>query len=148
MLVHLLNLNHLVTFPASQKHWTFFPIMDVDWLGIKRRVKAIAKLTNLLIGILRFRFFRLLFFKLLLLWLLSFCTVRVNVCLYLDFLFLLFWHSSWLNVVLYKCTFNLFNLSGSQLAELSAHFVAHDLVQFHYAFRCHYSYILESMLDA
>lgn len=100
MLMHLLNFDDLVTFPASQQHGTFFPVMDVDRLWVERWVMSVAETANLFIVQLRFRLSLHRFFPLLLLWLLPFCTTRVNVGWHLHlWLLLLLWHGSWHYVV-------------------------------------------------
>jgi len=63
MVVHCLNLDHLLALPTSRKHRTILPIVEIDGIFIEFFVVCAAEIARLFVK------FRLLLLKLLLSWL-------------------------------------------------------------------------------
>jgi len=153
MIVHLLNFNYLVAFPACVKHGTFLPIMNVNRLGVKAGIKSIAKATDLVIwwlldnlSILLSRFFFWLACLLLLfsspfstLWIYISYHVNLGLCLR----FRLFWY----NFSIQKCLFYLINLGRSKFIKTFSYFFPKSTIQLNNTFCCNSANILQLMLN-
>ena len=141
VLVHLLDLDDLVTLPTRRQHWTLLPIMNVDGLTVEARIVSAAKVACLLFWRLLLVHGLYLCLMLLLLlkwWLLDWClflscacgalcTLRVNICADVyDFLVLwLFLLVLWRNFSFNECSFNLLYLCRPQFTEAIPDFFTH-----------------------
>jgi hypothetical protein len=140
MLVHLLNFNYLVTLPTSRQHRALLPIMDINRLSVKTRVVPIAKTACLLLWrLLRINILNLALGLLLLSFLFtyrSFSTLRIYVCRDIDLWILLLLLSFRQDVCFSERTFNLLDLSWSQIPKTVADLFTHRSVQLDQTFDC------------
>lgn len=175
MFIHLLNFDDLLTFPTGNKHWTFFPIMNVNWFNIKTWIVTTTETANLFIRhllwilllfidwvfvaviiiIITFTFCRIVL--LLTNWLLfstSLSPLRINIrcdvyfhiLLHLLFYLLLLRLIMLLKISLLNRTFNSLNLRRSQIGKTFFNFVSHRSVELNHTFYGYLSNILELML--
>ena len=141
VLVHLLDLDDLVTLPTRRQHWTLLPIVNVDGLIVEARIVSATKVACLLFWRLLLVHSLYLCLMLLLLlkwWLLDWClflscacralcTLRINICADVyDFLVLwLFLLVLWRNFSFNECSFDLLYLCRSQFTEAIPDFFTH-----------------------
>jgi hypothetical protein len=101
VLVHLLNLDYLVTLPTRSQHRALLPIMNINWLTVEAGIVSATKVACLLLWrLLLVHGLNLALRLLLLLWLLGRClflccacralrALGINICADIDLLVLL-----------------------------------------------------------
>lgn len=158
MLVHLLDFNDLVTLPTRRQHRALLPIVNIDRLSVKTRIVPIAKTACLLLWCLfRIKVLNLSLWRFILLLnrflsflftCRSFSTLRIDVCSDINFGLLLGLLLSFGHYVCFsECTFNLLDLSRSQIPKTIADLFPHRSVKLDQALDCGKSDVLERMLD-